>query len=110
MILQDLGLLKNEPEVISCPTCARVEIDVAAIAEEVERILREERVPIRVAVMGCVVNGPGEAREAELGVTGGKGVGVLFRGGEIVRQVPEDELLKVLREEILKYKSSAPSK
>jgi (E)-4-hydroxy-3-methylbut-2-enyl-diphosphate synthase len=104
MILQDLGLLKGEPEVVSCPTCARREIDVAAIAEEVERLLYEERVPIRVAVMGCVVNGPGEARDAEIGVTGGKGVGVLFRNGEILRQVPQNDLLKALREEILKYK------
>lgn len=99
-ILQSLGLRIPGPEVISCPTCGRVEIDIRSIAERVERHLSGETFPIKVAVMGCVVNGPGEAREADVGIAGGKGVGVLFCKGEIIGTYPEGELFDALIREI----------
>lgn len=101
-LLQSVGLKKAGPELISCPTCGRVEIDLRSLAERVERALLAETEPIKVAVMGCVVNGPGEAREADVGIAGGKGEGVIFRKGEIVKKVPEDQLFDALMEEIKK--------
>lgn len=101
-ILKSLRLREAGPELISCPTCSRCEIDLISIAEDVERELRTMKKNIRVAVMGCVVNGPGEAREADIGLAGGKGVGLIFRKGEIVRKVKESELREALLEEARK--------
>ncbi|MFH1007797.1 MAG: flavodoxin-dependent (E)-4-hydroxy-3-methylbut-2-enyl-diphosphate synthase [Candidatus Latescibacterota bacterium] len=99
-ILKALSLRQRGPTIISCPTCGRTEINLIPLAEEVERALREVKEPIRVAVMGCAVNGPGEAREADFGIAGGRGVGVVFRRGEIVRKVKEEALLEALLGEI----------
>ena len=100
-ILRALGLRKG-PELVSCPTCGRTRIDLIRIAGEVEERLRSCTKPIKVAVMGCVVNGPGEAREADIGLAGGRGEGLLFRKGEILRKVPEEELVDELMKEIEK--------
>ena len=100
-ILRALGLRKG-PELVSCPTCGRTRIDLIRIAGEVEERLRSCTKPIKVAVMGCVVNGPGEAREADIGLAGGRGEGLLFRKGEILRKVPEKELVDELMKEIEK--------
>jgi (E)-4-hydroxy-3-methylbut-2-enyl-diphosphate synthase len=99
-ILRALGLRRMGPDIISCPTCGRCEIDLIPIADEVERRLRHLRDPIRVAVMGCVVNGPGEAREADVGIAGGRGGGLLFRGGKVVRKCRQEELIQALIGEI----------
>ena len=99
-ILQALGLRRRGAEVISCPTCGRTRVDLIPLAEEVERRLAGLKAPLTVAVMGCEVNGPGEAREADVGVACGKGVGLLFRKGEIVRKVPEAEIADALMEEV----------
>ena len=95
-ILSALGLRQRGPLFISCPTCGRTEIDLEGIAAEVEKRLSDFPLPITIAVMGCVVNGPGEARHADLGITGGKGVGLVFRHGQILRKVPEAELVDAL--------------
>ena len=99
-ILKSLGLRDYGPTLISCPTCGRTAIDLPSIAERVEERLSGIARPIQVAVMGCVVNGPGEARGADVGIAGGKGVGLVFRKGEIVRQVKEEELVEELFREI----------
>jgi (E)-4-hydroxy-3-methylbut-2-enyl-diphosphate synthase len=99
-ILASLDIRRRGPELISCPTCGRCEVDLVPIATEVERRLREIHAPVKVAVMGCIVNGPGEAREADVGVASGKGVGLLFRHGEPIRKVPEAEIVTALFEEI----------
>ena len=99
-ILRSLGLRRRGIELISCPTCGRCEIDLIKTAEEVDRQIRHIEEPLKVAVMGCIVNGPGEAREADVGIAGGRGVGLLFKHGEIIRKVPEEELVKTLLEEI----------
>lgn len=99
-ILKALGLRRRGVELISCPTCGRCEIDLVAIATEVEERLQKVTAPLKVAVMGCVVNGPGEAREADVGIAGGKGVGLLFRKGEPLRTVPEAQLVEELLREI----------
>ncbi|NEM83773.1 flavodoxin-dependent (E)-4-hydroxy-3-methylbut-2-enyl-diphosphate synthase, partial [Escherichia coli] len=101
MILRTLGLRKGGIEVVSCPTCGRTQIDLIGLANQVETMVEEIPLNLKVAVMGCVVNGPGEAREADLGIAGGKGEGLLFRKGEVIRKVPEAELLPALREELL---------
>lgn len=103
-ILKTLGLRKGGIEVVSCPTCGRTQIDLINLAGKVEEMVQDIDLDIKVAVMGCVVNGPGEAKEADLGVAGGKGEGVLIKHGEIVRKMPEDELLEALREELLNWK------
>ena len=95
-ILRVVGLRKDAPELISCPTCGRTKIDLIGLVHEVEERLRAVHKPITVAVMGCVVNGPGEAREADVGIAGGDGVGLLFRKGEIVKKVPQAELVDEL--------------
>ena len=92
-LLRSLGLRQRGPEVISCPTCGRCEIDLIAMAKQVEERLREETAPIKVAVMGCVVNGPGEAREADIGMAGGRDKGLIFRKGQIIRSVKGQEAL-----------------
>jgi len=101
-ILKALGLRQRGINLVSCPTCGRCQIDLVPIAEEIERRLQKIIKPFNVAVMGCVVNGPGEAREADVGIAGGKGEGLLFRHGEIVRKVPESELADALVEEVEK--------
>jgi (E)-4-hydroxy-3-methylbut-2-enyl-diphosphate synthase len=101
-ILKSLGLRTKGANIISCPTCGRCEIDIRGLAAKVENRLKDFDKPLTVAVMGCVVNGPGEAREADIGIAGGKGVGLLFRKGKIIRRVEEKELLKELMEEINK--------
>lgn len=100
LILRTLGLRKGGIEVVSCPTCGRTRIDLIGLAARVERLAEDYPLDIRVAVMGCAVNGPGEAREADLGIAGGDGEGLLFKKGEIIRKVPEEELLDALREEL----------
>ena len=92
-ILKAVGLRREGPELISCPTCGRTQIDLIPMAKQVEELLKGVDKPITVAVMGCVVNGPGEARHADVGLAGGKGEGVLFKRGEIVARVTEDELV-----------------
>ncbi len=106
-ILASLDLRRIHPELVSCPTCGRCEIDLIPIAQEVERRLRELRTPIKVAVMGCVVNGPGEAREADIGVAAGKGVGLIFVKGQPLRRVPEDEIVDALFDQIAQMDVSA---
>ncbi len=101
-ILKVLGLRKQGAELISCPTCGRTQINMIPIAEEMEKRLRDIDKDIKVAVMGCAVNGPGEAREADIGVAGGKGEGLIFKKGEIVKKVPESDIITALMEEIEK--------
>lgn len=99
-ILKALGLKEYGPTLISCPTCGRCNIDLPSIAEKVEQRLSGITKPIKVAVMGCVVNGPGEARDADIGIAGGKGEGLVFRKGEVINKVPEDKLVDALFEEL----------
>jgi (E)-4-hydroxy-3-methylbut-2-enyl-diphosphate synthase len=99
-ILSALDLRRRSPELVSCPTCGRCEVDLIPIAEEIGRRLADLRTPLKVAVMGCVVNGPGESRDADIGVAAGRGVGVIFVKGQIVRKVPEAEIVEALMEEI----------
>ena len=102
LILKTLGLRKGGIEVVSCPTCGRTCIDLIGLAGKVEKLVAEfDQLDLKRAVMGCVVNGPGEAREADLGIAGGMGEGLLFRKGEILRKVPEEELLEALRQELV---------
>lgn len=105
-ILKSLGLRKGGVEVVSCPTCGRTEIDLIGLANQVEGLVeRYSDLDVRVAVMGCVVNGPGEAREADFGVAGGKGAGVLIRKGEVIRTMPEGELLPALEAELQRVRA-----
>ena len=100
LILRTLGLRKGGVEVVSCPTCGRTKIDLIGLANKVEAMVANYPLDIRVAVMGCVVNGPGEAREADIGIAGGDGIGLLIKHGEIVKKLPEDQLLDALRTEL----------
>lgn len=99
-ILKALKIRQRGPDIVSCPTCGRCNIDLVGIVDQVEKALLSNTTPIQLAVMGCVVNGPGEAREADLGVAGGKGYGVLFRKGEVIRKIPEDKLVEVFLKEV----------
>lgn len=99
-ILQSLGLRRRGPELVSCPTCGRTQVNLIGLAEEVGERLKGCSKPISVAVMGCVVNGPGEASDADVGVACGRGVGMVFRHGEVIRKVPEDQIVDALMEEI----------
>ncbi len=99
-ILKSLGLREKGADIISCPTCGRCEIDIRGLASEVQSRLRDIRKPVTVAVMGCAVNGPGEAREADIGIAGGKGFGILFKRGKVLKRVVEKELLDTLLHEI----------
>lgn len=100
LILRTLGLRKGGIEVVSCPTCGRTKIDLIGLANQVESMASEFPLDIKVAVMGCAVNGPGEAREADIGIAGGVSEGLLIKKGEIIKKVPEEKLLEVLREEL----------
>ena len=104
LILRTLGLRRGGIEVVSCPTCGRTKIDLIGLAAKVEKLVEDYPLDIKVAVMGCAVNGPGEAREADLGIAGGEGEGLLFKRGEILRKMPEEELLDALREELDNWK------
>ena len=92
---------------MSCPTCGRTQIDLIGLANKVETMVQDIPLDIKVAVMGCVVNGPGEAKEADIGIAGGTGVGLLIKGGEIIKKVPEDQLLETLREELKNWESGS---
>ena len=100
ILLKSLGLRKDGIEVVSCPTCGRTDIDLIGLANKVEELVEDYSLDIKVAVMGCIVNGPGEAKEADIGIAGGKGEGMLIKKGKVVKRVKEDELLKVLKEEL----------
>ncbi len=104
-ILRSLGLRREGIEVVSCPTCGRTQIDLIGLANRVEEMAEDIPLNIRVAVMGCVVNGPGEAREADIGIAGGIGAGLLIKKGEIIKKLPEDQLLPALREELLNWEN-----
>ncbi|MDF1578419.1 MAG: flavodoxin-dependent (E)-4-hydroxy-3-methylbut-2-enyl-diphosphate synthase [Desulfobulbales bacterium] len=99
-LLRALHIRQRGPELISCPTCGRCQVDLFSLAEKVEKHIQAIQTPLKVAVMGCVVNGPGEAREADLGVAGGHGVGIIFKKGEVFKKVPEGELLEVFIAEL----------
>jgi (E)-4-hydroxy-3-methylbut-2-enyl-diphosphate synthase len=101
-ILKNFGLVHNMPTLISCPTCGRLQFDLFEVAKEVEDFLETIKADIDVAILGCAVNGPGEAKEADIGIAGGKGEGLLFKKGKIVRKIPEDQMVEILKEEILK--------
>lgn len=103
LILRTLGLRKGGIEVVSCPTCGRTEIDLIGLANAVENMVEDIPLNIKVAVMGCIVNGPGEAKESDIGIAGGKGEGLLIKKGEVIKKVPEEQLLAVLREELLNW-------
>lgn len=103
LILRTLGLRKGGIEVVSCPTCGRTKIDLIGLAEKVEEMVQDIPLDIKVAVMGCVVNGPGEAKEADIGIAGGIGEGLLIKKGEIIKKVKEEELLDTLREELMNW-------
>ncbi len=101
LILQAAGLTSDMPDLISCPTCGRLEVDLRPVAAEVDRFLQRIRKPLKVAVMGCSVNGPGEAREADVGLAAGKGYALIFRRGKVVRRVAEPEMLEAIKKEIV---------
>ena len=101
-ILKNCGLYNRSPKLVSCPTCGRIQYDLIPIAKEIEKFLQTLEVDITVAIMGCAVNGPGEAREADIGIAGGKNEGLLFKKGEIVKKIKQEEMIDVLKEEILK--------
>jgi len=103
IILRTLGYRTDGIDVVSCPTCGRTQIDLIKLVGEVEELVEDLDLNIKIAVMGCVVNGPGESREADIGIAGGNGVGVLIKKGEIIRKVPEDHLLDALRDELLNW-------
>lgn len=100
IILRSLGLLKGGVEVVSCPTCGRTKIDLISLANQVEEMVQDMDLTLKVAVMGCAVNGPGEAKEADIGIAGGVGEGLLIKKGEIIKKVPESELLATLKDEL----------
>lgn len=101
-ILKDCNLYKKSPTIIACPTCGRTQIDLIPIAKEIEKFLQTIEADIKVAVMGCAVNGPGEAKEADIGIAGGIKEGLLFKKGEIIKKIPQDEIVEELKKEILK--------
>lgn len=106
-ILKALGIRRRGPEIISCPTCGRTSIDLFSIAQAVETALMTRTAPIRVAVMGCVVNGPGEAKEADVGIAGGDGTGILFKKGKVVKKFPEDRLVEELLKAIDEFEEKS---
>jgi len=102
-ILRALGIRQRGPEIISCPTCGRCNIDLFDIVEQVEKNLLLNPLPIKLAIMGCVVNGPGEAKEADIGIAGGDGTGMLFKKGKVIKKFPQEKLVEVLLKEVAKY-------
>lgn len=100
-ILKNCNLYNNSPKLVACPTCGRIQYDLIPIAKEIEKFLQSLNSDITVAIMGCAVNGPGEAREADIGIAGGKNEGLLFKKGEIIRKIPQDEIVETLKKEIL---------
>ena len=106
-ILKALGMRQRGPEIISCPTCGRCNIDLFTIVEEVEKALLTTSSTIKIAIMGCVVNGPGEAREADIGIAGADGSGILFRRGKVVKKFPQEKLVEVLLEEVAAYERNS---
>jgi (E)-4-hydroxy-3-methylbut-2-enyl-diphosphate synthase len=109
-LLRSLRIRERGPELISCPTCGRTAIDLFALAEKVEEYVQTMETPLKVAVMGCVVNGPGEAKEADIGVAGGKGVGIIFKKGKLFKKVAEAQLLEVFMAELKKMEKQAGGK
>jgi (E)-4-hydroxy-3-methylbut-2-enyl-diphosphate synthase len=109
-ILKALKIRQRGPEIISCPTCGRCNIDLFGIVEAVEKALLTTTAPIKIAIMGCVVNGPGEAREADVGIAGGSGIGILFKQGSVVRKFPEDQLVAQLLAEVAALTGEAPER
>ncbi|MGA9120681.1 MAG: flavodoxin-dependent (E)-4-hydroxy-3-methylbut-2-enyl-diphosphate synthase [Bacteroidota bacterium] len=106
-ILRSLGLATRNVELIACPTCGRLEVDLFSIMRELEQRLEGVKKPVKIAVLGCVVNGPGEASEADIGIAAGKGVGILYRKGEVVRRVKESEIVDVIVEEVARFQPDA---
>ncbi len=102
-ILKALNIRQHGPDIISCPTCGRCNINLFEIADEIEKALLTKSVPVKLAIMGCVVNGPGEAKEADIGIAGGDGTGILFKKGKVIKKVPENQLVEVLLAEIEKF-------
>jgi (E)-4-hydroxy-3-methylbut-2-enyl-diphosphate synthase len=102
-ILRSLGLTQRSIEIISCPTCGRLEVDLFKITGEIEERLKGIKKPVKIALLGCVVNGPGEASEADIGIAAGKGVGILYRKGEVVRRVKEEEIIDAVVEEVMNF-------
>ncbi|MBU1570853.1 MAG: flavodoxin-dependent (E)-4-hydroxy-3-methylbut-2-enyl-diphosphate synthase, partial [Proteobacteria bacterium] len=109
-ILKALEIRKRGPEIISCPTCGRCNINLFDIVERVEKALLSNTVYVKLAVMGCVVNGPGEAKEADIGVAGGDGTGILFKKGKVVKKFPQEMLVDVLLEEVAKISQNISGK
>jgi (E)-4-hydroxy-3-methylbut-2-enyl-diphosphate synthase len=105
-ILGALGIRRRGPEIISCPTCGRCNIGLFDIVEQVETALLATTAPIKIAIMGCVVNGPGEAREADIGIAGGDGTGILFRKGKVVKKFPQEKLVEILLEEVRRFEAN----
>jgi (E)-4-hydroxy-3-methylbut-2-enyl-diphosphate synthase len=108
-ILKALGIRQHGPEIISCPTCGRCQINLFDIVEQVEKALLYHKHPVKIAIMGCVVNGPGEAREADVGIAGGDGVGILFKKGKVEKKFPQERLVEVLLKEVERLASSGES-
>ena len=102
-ILKALGIRQHGPDIISCPTCGRCKIDLFKIVEQVEKVLLLSTLPLKIAIMGCAVNGPGEAREADIGIAGGDGTGVLFKKGKVVKKIPQEKIVEVLIEEVRRF-------
>ena len=100
-ILKNCNLYKNSPKLISCPTCGRIAYDLIPIAKEIEKFLQTLNADITVAIMGCAVNGPGEAREADIGIAGGNKEGVLFKKGKIIKKIKQEDIVETLKKEIL---------
>jgi (E)-4-hydroxy-3-methylbut-2-enyl-diphosphate synthase len=109
-ILKGLDIRRHGPDIVSCPTCGRCNIDLFGITEKVEKALLLKSVPVKLAIMGCVVNGPGEAREVDIGIAGGNGVGILFKKGKIIKKFPEEKLAEVLLAEVEKYETEWKSR
>ncbi len=106
-ILRSLGLASRAVEIIACPTCGRLEIDLFKVTRQLEEALQGVKKPVKIALLGCVVNGPGEASEADIGIAAGKGVGILYRKGEVVRRIKEDEIVAAVLEEVEKFQPEA---
>ncbi len=108
-ILKSLGLRQRGVEMVSCPTCGRCDIDLVKIADEIENALAYIKTPVKLAVMGCVVNGPGEAKEADIGIAGGKDLGILFKKGKVIKKIPQNRLVQTLVEEVQKLTGELPN-